>query len=516
MPDFSYSSYMEELSEDDIYEGLLGYGLFSEKLPSCLTSKSFYQFCKDNPDLGKYNKNSKTKYKYIKFESRRNTNVPREFGIPSPFAYNKLCSFLSKNWAKLKEHFTKQTSNQAYCISRIHIRKQKNSKAIFKMSYNNWKTDGNPELNAKIGAKYVVSADISTCFPSIYSHALPWAIIGKDEAKKEKTNNNQWYNQLDALTRMQTNNETHGILIGPHASNLISEIILTNVDSVLKNWNYIRNIDDYTCYVESYEKGQEFIAVLTKELHKYSLQLNSKKTKIQSLPSNSIPYWVNKLNRFTDFNKLPPYKAVQFFLDEALLLMKENENNSAILKYAIKVISKKKDLSKSAIQYYIKTVFHFTLIYPYLVSTLEECLFFPYGKFINPEDLSSFINKLYDSGMKTLNYEAAYYAIYFSIFCKKRYSIGEKLTNLKFDNISDNENCILLLFAYLHAKEFNMLDEIEKYKQDAKDRMKKEQDEYWLYWYEVLSASELSGDWKYLKKNKISFISWENIEGIEN
>ena len=56
MADYFYSSYLEELSEDDIYEGLLGYGLFSEKLPACLTSKSFYLFCKDNPDLGKYSK----------------------------------------------------------------------------------------------------------------------------------------------------------------------------------------------------------------------------------------------------------------------------------------------------------------------------------------------------------------------------------------------------------------------------------------------------------------------------
>lgn len=384
------------------------------------------------------------------------------------------------------------------------------------MSYNNWKTDGSPELNAKIGAKYIVSADISTCFPSIYSHALPWAIIGKDEAKKEKNENDQWYNQLDALTRMQTNNETHGILIGPHASNLISEIILTKVDSGLMNWNYIRNIDDYTCYVESYEKGQEFIVNLTKELHKYGLQLNSKKTTIQSLPSSSIPYWVNKLNRFADFNKLPPYKAVQFFLDEALLLMKENENNSAILKYAMKVLSKKKDLSKAAIQYYIKTVFHFTLIYPYLVSTLEECLFFSYGKFIDSKDLSKFINKLFDNGMSMLNYEAAYYAIYFSLFCKKRYGIKSTIENLKFKNINGCENCILLLFAYLYSKEFNYLNEIEQYKRDARNKMEQNQDEYWLYWYEALSSSDLSDNWKILKNHKISFISWENIEEIES
>lgn len=36
-----YYEFMNELSSDELYEGLLGYGLFNDKLPPVLTSKVF-------------------------------------------------------------------------------------------------------------------------------------------------------------------------------------------------------------------------------------------------------------------------------------------------------------------------------------------------------------------------------------------------------------------------------------------------------------------------------------------
>ena len=75
--------------------------------------------------------------------------------------------------------------------------------------------------------------------------------------------------------------ETHGFLIGPHTSNLLSEIILTAVDNklVAAGWKYIRHIDDYTCHVLSYEKAQEFLIDLRSCLREYDLSLNHKKSK---------------------------------------------------------------------------------------------------------------------------------------------------------------------------------------------------------------------------------------------
>ena len=239
----SYCEFMDELSSDELYEGLLAYGMFADKLPPIFTSESFYNFTKT------ISQTFNTKWKnFVYFESVRQNNIPRPLGIPNPLGYQQLCKSLADNWDKIKEHFHKMTDSQSYKVSRLHLRKQKDSKILFEMNYKNWKQDGSPELNILIGNKYVVKSDISTCFPSIYTHSIAWAIATKSVAKTE-THRNQWYNELDTLCSNLKNGETHGLLIGPHASNLISEIILTCVDKKLidNGWQYIRNIDDYTC-----------------------------------------------------------------------------------------------------------------------------------------------------------------------------------------------------------------------------------------------------------------------------
>ena len=48
-----YYEFMNELSSDELYEGLLGYGLFNDKLPPVLTSKVFSDYCQmANPVFG--------------------------------------------------------------------------------------------------------------------------------------------------------------------------------------------------------------------------------------------------------------------------------------------------------------------------------------------------------------------------------------------------------------------------------------------------------------------------------
>src|SRR5690606_18601574 len=123
--------------------------------------------------------------------------------------------------------------------------------------------------------------------------------------------------------------ETNGILIGPHVSNLISEIVLTKVDftMVSKGYKYTRNIDDYTCYVESYEKAEKFFIDLSRELGKYDLKLNEKKSEIIQLPLASVKNWVNKLNDYIFVNtyvvhnkEIIRYKELKAFVDFVIQL----------------------------------------------------------------------------------------------------------------------------------------------------------------------------------------------------
>lgn len=99
-----YSDYLEEITADELYEGLLGYGMFANKLPPVFTSIPFFDYCHaNNPHF------SDTWQDYVSFSSMRNTNIPRQFGIPSPMKYQRLCMTLKDNWDNLKIHFHQQT-----------------------------------------------------------------------------------------------------------------------------------------------------------------------------------------------------------------------------------------------------------------------------------------------------------------------------------------------------------------------------------------------------------------------
>lgn len=543
----SYSEYLNEITQDELFEGLLGHGLFTERIPNFLTSEKFYEFCKeegtkcqdDNP------------YRYITYEAIRDIGTPRYLSIPNPFAYYKQCEILCRNWDKLKEHFKNKTKEDTHKISRIHIRKLYDradpndkklihnnyddleettlvKKNIFEMNYKN-RDDSNIGKKIRIGNKYQVKADISNCFPSIYTHSIPWAMLGKEEAKQLKNDKKEIPNQIDEHTNKMKYNETTGIFIGPHSSNLVSEIILVAVDSdlrSLKPYKYIRHIDDYTCYLDSKDEAEEFILNLSKCLKKYDLALNHKKTKISELPLMFEEEWINRLKLFQmdTYEEQIKYPSVVAFLDMAIALMKKNDNKASILNYAIKRLLKKK-MTNNAQNCYFDALHHLVLLYPYLIPLIEKVFDDP-TKQISKEKITEIAKDIYEMGKKTNNCEARSYAIYFYLkYDLYEFSEGEDFH----ESILDSNDCILMLLGYLKAKHASEDTCIKKYIKKAesmittkpkkkKTNVKSLDDEFWLFTYEVLRIENktLQGtNWQTLAGKNISFIKEEFLKEIK-
>lgn len=502
----TYAQYSDDISPEEFYNGMIGFGLFAEKIPSFLTSENFLNYTKSlNFPLKMSSKD------YIRYSSMRNTNVPRSIAIPEPFSYANQCYCLSQNWSSIQDHFRNKTIEHPYKISRIHIRKLFNKQALFEMNYKNFRTDGEPEQDLIIKSRYVAEADISTCFPSIYSHSISWSLVGKETAKATskptEANNSLWYNQLDYYTRNMKFGETNGLLIGPHTSNLIAEIILTSVDEELVNagFKYIRNIDDYTCFAENHEKAESFIFKLSEELAKHELSLNSKKTKIVSLPKANVRNWVPKLNHFNFTNTYEVngktairVKELKGFLDFALELMVENNYDAAILNYTIKILSNK-HLGVNAKQYYFKQVHHLVLLYPYLINLLEEKVFTPHST--SKDIIKGIANNLFELGINKRLYEACSYALHWAI----KYNFEINNNDLKNKAIESND-CIFMLISYLYDRKSKKENYLKEYKEHARTLKATDLDRYWLFIYEVLPWTELSENLRAMKKNRISFL----------
>ena len=126
-----YSDYIYEITSNEIYDGLVGCGMFAEKIPNFLTSSAFLNYTKTLtlPLTSVKDKD------YIRYSSMRNINIPRPMALPEPFAYANLCNCISQDWNRIQKFFQFETRNQKYKVSRIHLRKMDNNCSLFEMNY---------------------------------------------------------------------------------------------------------------------------------------------------------------------------------------------------------------------------------------------------------------------------------------------------------------------------------------------------------------------------------------------
>jgi len=307
-------------------------------------------------------------YDQIEYRLTRFNYVSRPLSIPHPLPHSKLCLCIRDCW----EHLEYIAANPC---SGIKPQKHADGRIII-MDYDDSLSKSRRTQKQAFGKRFKVHSDVSNCFPSIYSHAVPWALVGFDEAKAKKPPKfkSEWFNQLDEALRLTKRNETQGIAIGPATSNIISEIILACIDKTLveKGFEFIRYIDDYTFYCESEEKAQAFIRQLSAELSRFKLMLNIKKTEVRKLPEPISDDWILSLiSAIPSGDSINAYQAIHF-LEFALALSNKYPEGS-VMKFAMRTLTKKPlDLFAKCdvLDYGLGLSFH----QPFLLPLLEQAL----------------------------------------------------------------------------------------------------------------------------------------------
>lgn len=241
------------------------------EVPPCFSSRKFTPKIAKLVDASTQRKGG---WDAISYRATRFNGVPRILSIPHPVPHASLSLHIAYSWNELA-YITKAG------ISEIRPRRHRDGRIVI-MDYGRSASNFKKQYPLSFSRRFRVHTDIANCFPSIYSHSIPWATVGFTAAKAQKTNKNAWFNQLDELIRFCKRNETNGIAIGPATSNVVVESILAKVDhemSVTHGFIFIRYIDDYTAYCDSEEDAQRFIRLLGTELDRYKLLLNIKKNK---------------------------------------------------------------------------------------------------------------------------------------------------------------------------------------------------------------------------------------------
>lgn len=311
-------------------------GYFPKELPPLFSSKSLAHNFHTIPE-SKEKDSHCLRYSYSKYAT-----VSRTLSIPNPAHFCPLAKQIAQDWPELQQFcslspFSKTTP------------KEDNNRAI------TWATplDKIAELRVeqRVGARYVLQADVSEFYSSIYTHTIPWALDGKDKAKssrnKKKLIKTLKGNLLDCLSRNIQSAQTVGIPIGPDTSLPIGELILTAVDRLVKSHldkcklvRGFRFVDDYEFVCNSIVDAEFILNILQNALGEYELHINPRKTRILELPNIFDTPWVQDLATFQLESEKPDVLHSQIirYFNRAFELTKDNPGEP-VLKYAVRRVS---------------------------------------------------------------------------------------------------------------------------------------------------------------------------------
>jgi len=378
------------IDADYLYTALLSYNYFPmvkehrDETPALFTSESFNPETADKlvaafNALPKKHERKRGGFDQIEYRTTRFNNVARRMNIPTPMAYALLCQQLKDSWDKDELNRICDNPN-----SRIRPEQHEDGRAfrseeyedrfsgrVFIMGREDSVSEAESLIADSMGMFYFAEADISSCFPSIYTHALPWALVGLDNAKASKNDTTTWFNKIDKFQRLLKRNETLGVPVGPATSNLACEVVLFPVDKAMRERGYVftRHIDDYRAYCETREIAETFIRDLETELSVYLLSLNAKKVRIEPLPRPIVSSWVLDLRHRLPRTKQANERIVTDYLDYAVSLNRL-EPDGSVLKYATRAISGK--LGKQSKQLYCKYVLNLAVHTPVVLPVLSE------------------------------------------------------------------------------------------------------------------------------------------------
>lgn len=272
---------------------LLRKGYFPQELPPLFSTVIFANCIKKNiNNLPESVNLNKPKWSSLAHHNLAQVGgLRRRLSIPNPISFIRLARKFDSHANELNEIWTKSPYSQT--IPKI---KNRHHRAIATFPSNR----SIPMTKSRVGARYLLKADISQFYSSIYTHTISWALYTKEIAKVKKNDLSLLGNSLDEDLRAAQKGQSKGIPIGPDTSLGIAELLLTQVDTEMKNScniiGGVRFVDDIEFTFRNLGDAENALFRLEAILHSYELQLNMKKTKIINLPDYISEIHTSKLS----------------------------------------------------------------------------------------------------------------------------------------------------------------------------------------------------------------------------
>lgn len=355
---------------------LLEKGYFPKELPPPFHTKTFakkYRYVdakwrkiiteekKQKPREKKSDANKRFKDKYGKYGSSqlaiyslaKGVYSRRKLGVPNPKQFADLSKAIIENWKLLRGTYKLSNYSESTPIE-LKASRAVRTKSV---SWNNFKFQ---LIEKSFDKRVELKLDIAQFYPAIYTHSIPWAILGKEKAKRyfniSQTDKPQWESLLrsskdaneyrsadyiDKLVRNCNDRQSIGLCIGPDTSHILAEVIGNRIDleidKRLKNIPHsgTRYYDDYYIYLNSVNEAENALKTIQQVLYEFQLETNENKVSIKQLPFKYIEDWSEEFDKFV-FDKIDKFELRNFFSLLHRSILNNKKNSSWVIKYALK------------------------------------------------------------------------------------------------------------------------------------------------------------------------------------
>lgn len=226
----------------------------------------------------------------------------RPFELIHPAIYCSLVNYISMsaNWDVICKRFSQyQDQVLVRCLSiPVESPSEQKDKAVLINGW--WHGIEQASIELALDYNYVFHTDIASCYASIYTHTIAWAIHGKELAKSNRKSRHLVGNEIDKHIQAMRHGQTNGISQGSVLMDFIAEMVLGYADLQLSEILHsnkfnikssdcliLRYRDDYRVFVQNQSLGERILKSLSEVLSGLGLQLNSSKTAGSSLVVSS-------------------------------------------------------------------------------------------------------------------------------------------------------------------------------------------------------------------------------------
>ena len=269
------------------------------------------------------------------FNLARQGHSRRVLSIVHPAHYMRQVDIIYKNWSDISN----ACSRSALSVSKPTFAAANQEARVRATNPIPVKELSELRLSALGGYRFVLQADFARFFASIYTHSIPWALHGKQKAKRQRNDDTLLGNQLDKAIRNGQDGQTVGIPVGPDASHIASEIIAAAIDIQIspKPAAGYRFIDDYFLCFERETQAMSALESLANAAREFELELSYDKTSIQRAEEPLEAIGLDQLRDFSfDTEGTVSRRDLHELFATASRLSKTQEN---ALKYAIRILA---------------------------------------------------------------------------------------------------------------------------------------------------------------------------------